>query len=241
MKETIRKIFLNLGADVCGFAAADRFADAPSNFGPSDIWNPCKTVIVFAIALPKGLLEVKPDLIYEHFNSAACPAVDKIALFGAKLLEERFGGTCVPLPCDGPYDAWNAETLTGHGILSMKHAAVAAGLGTLGKNSLLLNKDFGNRLVPGAVLTDLELASDAPAEPLCIPNCRKCLDLCPVHALDGVSANQGLCRPNTYGTTPRGFDTVLCNKCRAVCPLRDGMKTCPPAQRVQSEPLYIGR
>jgi epoxyqueuosine reductase len=230
MKETIRKLFLNLGADVCGFASADCFADAPSGFGPCDIWSPCKTVIVFAVALPKGLLEVKPGLIYEHSCSVCCPAVDKIALFGARELEKRLGATCVPLPCDGPYDAWNAETLTGHGILSLKHAAVAAGLGTLGKNSLLLNRDFGNRLVPGAVLTDLAIPSDAPAEPLCIPDCRKCLDTCPVHALDGVSANQSLCRPHTYGTTPRGFDTVLCNECRAVCPMRNGVK---PRQSVQ--------
>ena len=236
MKETIRKLFLNLGADVCGFASVDRFADAPSGFGPQDIWTPCRTVIVFAVAFPKGLLEVKPGLIYEHFSSISHSTVDKIALSGAKDLEIRLGAACVPLPSDDPYDAWNAETLTSHGILSLKHAAVAAGLGALGKNSLLLNRDFGNRLVPGAVLTDLSIPSDAQAEPLCIPGCRKCLDVCPVHALDGVSADQSLCRPHTYGVTPSGFDTVLCNECRTVCPMCNGTKPRLPVESAQCRP-----
>jgi epoxyqueuosine reductase QueG len=37
----------------------------------------------------------------------------------------------------------------------MKHAAVNAGIGALGKNTLLINKKYGNRLVIGAILTTL--------------------------------------------------------------------------------------
>ena len=34
MKETIRAMALSMGADVCGFAEIERFADAPQGFSP---------------------------------------------------------------------------------------------------------------------------------------------------------------------------------------------------------------
>ena len=36
------------------------------------------------------------------------------------------------------------------------------------------------------------------------------------------SVDQKRCRINTYGKTARGFDTVDCNNCRTVCPMRFG-------------------
>jgi epoxyqueuosine reductase QueG len=106
----------------------------------------------------------------------------------------------------------------------MKHAAVLAGIGTLGKSTLLLNEKYGNLLTLGAVLTDLDLDSDPLAESICIEGCNLCINNCPSQALDGQRADQAKCRPNTYGTNARGFDTVNCNKCRVVCPMRFGKK-----------------
>ena len=105
----------------------------------------------------------------------------------------------------------------------MKHTAVLCGLGSIGKSSLLINPEYGNRLTVGAILTDLELKSDPIQPDLCIPGCRKCLDSCPVQAIKDESVEQKLCRLNTYGETSRGFDTVDCNTCRVVCPMRDGV------------------
>ena len=120
---------------------------------------------------------------------------------------------------DGPYEYWDAEKLEGRGLLSMKHAAVQAGIGTLGKNTLLLNSHYGNRLSIGAVLTDLDLPSDPLAEEICINGCQLCLDSCPVKALDGQTANQKLCRQHSYATNARGYEVVTCNTCRVVCPV----------------------
>jgi len=130
----------------------------------------------------------------------------------------------VPLPSDEPYEYWDAENTEGRGLLSMKHAAVAAGLGTLGKNTLLLNEKFGNLLTLGAVLTDLDLPSDPLAESICLDSCRLCLECGPSHALDGTRANQKKCRSYAYGTSPRGYGTVDCNRCRMVCPMRFGKR-----------------
>lgn len=107
-------------------------------------------------------------------------------------------------------------------MISMKHAAVLAGLGTLGKNTLLLNEEYGNLLTLGAVLTDLDLESDPPAKSIQADGCSLCIQNCPSQALNGYCADQAKCRPNTYGTNTRGFNVVNCNKCRTVCPMQFG-------------------
>ena len=224
MKEKIKEMVAELGADVCGIANIENFAEAPNGFHPTDIFAQCKSVIVFGLALPKGLAKVEPKLIYGHFNHAACPEVDLIAFRAAKQMEACFGGYAVPLPSDSPCDYWVPEQMEARGLISMKHAAVAAGLGTLGKSTLLLNREYGNMLTLGAVLSNLDLPSDPPAESICISRCNLCINNCPVQALDGKSANQKKCRTNTYGTNTRGFDTVNCNKCRTVCPRAFGIK-----------------
>ncbi|MDK2942629.1 MAG: epoxyqueuosine reductase [Acetobacterium sp.] len=222
MKESIRKRILDLGADVCGFASIERFIQAPEGFHPRDLYPDCKTVIVFGFALPKSLYEVKPDLLYGHFNYLTIPKVDQIAMMTARIIEDEYRGTAVPVPCDSPYDYWDSKKMEGRGLISMKHAAVNAGIGTLGKNTLLLNKKFGNRLTVGVILSNLKLESDDDAESLCIEGCDLCLKSCPVQALGEASVIQKLCRNNAYGTTARGFETVSCNTCRSVCPKRFG-------------------
>jgi len=222
MKESIRSLVLELGADVCGFAQVDRFLEAPTGFHPVDLFKPCRTAIVFGLAIPDGLLHVDSKLIYGYYNEFICQKVDEIALEAARLIERHHGCRAVPLPCDSPYEYWDAEKMEGRGLLSMKHAAVLAGLGTLGKSTLLLNAQYGNRLTVGAILTDLELDSDPLAEPVCIKGCNKCVQHCPTHALDGKRVNQKKCRTYTYGKTARGFSTTNCNVCRTVCPAAAG-------------------
>ncbi len=222
-KETIREKILDLGVDVCGFGGVERFAEAPVNFHPTDLYPDCKSVIAVGIALPKGIFHVKSRLIYGHFNEDVVHKVDEVVLSAAKFIEEKYEGICVPIPTDGPYEYWETETMTGKGLLSMKHVAVACGIGQIGKSSLLLNPKYGNRLVLGAVLTNLDFESDLPSENICIPECARCLDSCPVSAISNKSVTQMKCRRNTYGKTTRGFDTVDCNKCRSECPMRDGL------------------
>ena len=223
MESSIKDFALASGANLCGIAQVERFADAPQGFHPNDIYADCRSVVVLAKAMPKGLAFVSPRLIYNHAGDINLAELDRI-VFQTAMEIERMGGIAVPLPSDGPYDYWDNDTLTGKGLLSMRHAAVRAGLGSLGKNTLLINKDYGNMLNIGAVLTNLELCSDALSEELCTPGCRRCLDACPVHALDGTTASQQLCRPHTYGQNERGFGVVNCNRCRMACPKKFGAR-----------------
>jgi epoxyqueuosine reductase QueG len=222
MKDRVKEILMDLGADICGIAAADSFRDAPKGFHPRDIFAGCKSVAVFALALPRTLYEGDTRIVYNHFNELNAVEIDSITLKACKKIE-ALGAKCMPVPCDGPYDHWEPERLRGQGILSMKHAAVLAGIGCMGKNTLLMNRRFGNRMNLGALLTDIEMESDPPAENICIPGCSKCMDACPVKALDGITARQDLCRPHTYGVNERGFSVCNCNRCRTVCPRALGL------------------
>jgi epoxyqueuosine reductase len=73
------------------------------------------------------------------------------------------------------------------GPLSERVLAKHAGLGWVGKNTLLLNQRAGSFFFLGVILTTLELTpSLGPAEPrpvdLC-GSCRRCIDACPTEAL----------------------------------------------------------
>ncbi|MDI3299156.1 MAG: tRNA epoxyqueuosine(34) reductase QueG [Bacillota bacterium] len=113
------------------------------------------------------------------------------------------------------------------GLLSERAAAVAAGLGWIGRNGCLITRDFGSWVVIGVLLSDVELPPDPPAAGSC-GRCRRCLDACPASALLG----DGLLRPDrclsTWSQLAEPFPVELraalgdrlwgCDTCQEVCP-----------------------
>lgn len=223
MKDTIKRIIADLGADLCGIANIDRFENAPSGFHPRDLYSDCQSVIVFVKRMPTGLSYVSPRILYNKATDINLYEVDRIGYL-ACLEIENIGGVAVPLPSDSPYEYWDSDRLEGRGLLSMRHAAQLAGIGSMGKNSLIINERFGNMINIGAILTNLDLESDPLAPELCLANCRRCLDSCPQQALSGLTVNQKECRVHTYTQNDRGFSVCNCNQCRLVCPLALGVK-----------------
>jgi epoxyqueuosine reductase len=65
-------------------------------------------------------------------------------------------------------------------IIEREYAA-AAGIGWIGKNTLILHESLGSFFFLGEVVTDLDLAVDEPVADRC-GTCTRCLDACPTAA-----------------------------------------------------------
>jgi epoxyqueuosine reductase len=218
----IKVITKRLGARACGIASVDRFAGAPEGFRPGDIYPACQSVVVFLKEMPAEIILQEHPIPYTHAAYQIYAELDRLGMDLCRILEAE-GMHAVPVPTDTPYLHWEAERSHGMGILSLRHAAVRAGLGVLGRNTLLINARFGNMVYIGALLTDASLQADPVIEKeVCPSGCRVCQDACPVSALDGITVNQALCRQQSFFKNERGFDIYACNACRRLCPRRTG-------------------
>lgn len=112
----------------------------------------------------------------------------------------------------------------------LEHAfARNAGLGWIGKNSLLLNKEFGSYFFIGEIIIDKELEYNKLEIKDYCGNCRLCIDECPTHAINNNrTVNAGKCI--SYHTIEHKGDLPFeyrnsfynrvfgCDICQDVCP-----------------------
>lgn len=115
------------------------------------------------------------------------------------------------------------------GPLSERSFAANAGLGWIGKNAMLIHKEWGSWLWLASIITTAEIASDTITTDHC-GNCRKCLDACPTDALlNGlrmVDSNKCISYWNIEhrGKIPDAISHKMspwllgCDICQEVCP-----------------------
>ncbi len=204
-KERIKQTAFDKGVNLFGIASVERFKDAPIGFNPKDIYSKAKSVIVFAIKLPTETLFAENPIPYTHVNSLAMQKMDSIT-FDISLALDNLGLKNVLIPTDDPYLYWDSKNQEGRAILSLRHAAQLAGLGKLGKNNLLINKEYGNMIQIGALITNKELSPDPIAGyKVCPTNCSICIDNCPQNALTGERVIQKDCRTLSSFKTEKGY------------------------------------
>jgi len=194
-----------IGADAVGVAAVD---PAWAYEGRSLPWN---SVIVMAIAMDPAEMAKAPDL----------PA-------GTEVMRQYTRGVTLArhmaswLRAQGHEAQPEAGPMTGDMVLIP--AAIAAGLGELGKHGSLINRELGACFRLAAVLTNIEVTSGAPdafgADGFCT-HCRICADACPPEAILPQKATvRGVEKwyVDFDRCLPFFNETAGCGICIAVCP-----------------------
>jgi len=221
--KVLKSLAVKAGVDLCGIAPVERFREAPEGFRPTDIYPSAKSALVFAKRVPQAALLSRSLVPYKFASDVVLDEVFRITCDLSLRLQD-LGVAAVPIPSE-PYEYWDVEKNAGKGILSLKHAGLLAGLGVLGKNTLLTNNKLGNRITLGALLLNISLKGDPIAEyRICKEDCNACITSCPANALNGTSVVQKLCREKSQLTTPKGYSLYVCNTCRTVCPSGEGSK-----------------
>lgn len=198
LTEELKNFILSMGADLVGIAPIERFENAPKETHPSTYLPEARCVISVAMKIPDGVCDVwgdfteegktvSPYLFYGYglINMETSRIVRAVAV---KL--ERMGYRTRIFPPTwiiSEYRFFEKILESGEIIadFSHRHASVAAGLGVLGINGLLLTPQFGARQRVNSIITDAPLIPD----PLCeleIPCGKKCnylcIKVCPVKA-----------------------------------------------------------
>ncbi|HPS13890.1 MAG TPA: hypothetical protein PLB87_11475, partial [Prolixibacteraceae bacterium] len=120
-------------------------------------------MIIYGKQFPKGTFVAQSNAPYTVTRNLLIQQIDDLSVKLATQIEEM-GFLALPVPSTDPYEYWDAERRHGRGILSLKHAAELAGVGSIGKNTLLINEKYGNRLWLGGVITSMELEPDPMTE-----------------------------------------------------------------------------
>ncbi len=187
--EAIKAKARELGADLVGIAdgkVLDENPPDPKNpRRPSDISDyDADRVIVLAKRYTSGTTRLaRWDERHKYYNDElTITTLEEIALELVLWLEDLGYPALIVPPTH--FDPWRyrddpEEHLTP--LLSLNHAAVEAGLGTLGLNLQLLTPEFGPRVILSAVLCSAPVDCGTPrAQGLCLgPSCGRCLRTCP--------------------------------------------------------------
>lgn len=184
----------NLNIDKVGFASIDRFEGAPKFMHPSTIMPNAKTVIVFLKRILRGpyhgIDEGTNWLSYNAYsylglNSAIQAEGYKLAAFieqnGYEAMHLPSSAT---LPEKGPRGPKASPDKPPREIsISVRFAAMAAGLGELGYSKVFLSEEFGPRQRIGIVMTDAEIDPDPINIKGICDGCKSCVRGCPADAI----------------------------------------------------------
>jgi epoxyqueuosine reductase len=137
------------------------------------------------------------------------------------------------------FDARAAEYVDTGPILERLWAA-RAGVGWIGKNALVLNRDSGSYFFLAVILTDLDLPPDEPASDQC-GSCSLCVEACPTGAIvEERVVDSRLCLSyhtiELRGSFPPEHRAALgprlfgCDDCQTACPWNRADQVASPSR-----------
>ncbi|UCD95942.1 MAG: epoxyqueuosine reductase [Candidatus Bathyarchaeota archaeon] len=225
LKEGLRRLAIQRGTDLFGVASSDAFNDAPPTHRPRDVMSDAQSIV----ALGVKMLDAQTDLLrsegdyfdtsprqrmFQGHNTFISQEIDRVGYSIARLLEKK------------GFKAYHQMASTGGtdqrflmGLLSLKHLSVQAGLGVIGRNSLLITPQFGPRVRLTAIVTNAEVAPDEPLEVDFCQHCEKpCIPVCPVKAIEEPSRGEPY-RINKYACQQYLSTRPACSLCLKACPV----------------------
>ena len=174
---TLKKFCIDLGADL--FGVADISSIKKEFLLPEKLLAKLERGVCLGVRLSRSILseiENSPTRLYFHHYRTVNAFLDQTTLKICNYIQKK-GYSALPIPASIILD-W--ENQKAH--LSHKKVASLAGLGWIGRNNLLVNKNFGSQFRLATILTDMPLKIDKPSRDAC-GTCRLCISACPAQAI----------------------------------------------------------
>lgn len=129
------------------------------------------------------------------------------------------------------------EFFTDNSPIPEVKTASLAGLGVIGKNHLLINKDYGSWFFISEIVTTLKLPTSQINTQNCL-NCGKCIKACPTHALSDdnfyverclsdITQRKGELTEEQQELMRKTGCAWGCDICQKVCPMNNGIEPKP--------------
>ena len=168
------------GASIVRVADTGRLSGIDTE--PEDLLDGFPRAVSIAVHLSDAVMDMidrQPTPLYSSHYSRVNALLDDLAVHTTNLLQ--MNGARAFLSCES-----NARFRKMDLVSITKAVAIAAGIGWQGKSLLVVNPDFGPRIRLTTVLTDADLAPDAPIKNRC-GKCHQCKDHCPAGAIIGAT------------------------------------------------------
>ena len=247
IKEEIINLAKEIGISKIGFTTADDFdylekslrlaVDEGRNSGfehknieerikPKLSLASAKTIISIAVAYPHKLKQQLQKTAYKRGKFTPNSwGLDYHYVLQDKL--DRLAKGIEELTADFEY-----KGMVDTGALVDTAVAQRAGIGFIGKNGLVISKEFGSYMFLGELITNLDIEPDQPVDYGC-GDCNRCVTACPTSCLIGDgSMNAKRCL--SFQTQDKGvmdlefrkkIKTVIygCDICQICCPYNKGL------------------
>ena len=243
--ERIKVKAQQLGFDLCGVAPADKFPELDflpdwlaRGYAGEMAWmsrNADRRADVCNV-VPGARSVIVTGTIYSPVRLKADPTADPgravIARYALgddyhDVLKERLNALLGWMRAESS-EPFDARAYVDTGPVQERVYAQYAGLGWIGKNTCLINAEYGSFLFLAEIITTLDIETDAQGLEQC-GSCRRCLDACPTGALvDAGVLDSTRCISyltiELRGSIPEplrpavGNHVYGCDICQDVCP-----------------------